>query len=199
MKKFFSFPVITAVILLIVSGWLLTVVINNGFFHKEISSSTYLHFYEHINPFNYFSDTLVSSLNISIKEDHTTIDDLLELKKTNHILKSGFYSLDIVDWCKDEEVYVEYSAFNTKLLISFKYLDIDHLLQESLNYNNSLKNKLYLMPNPEHPLFELVYQNTIIFQYLAFNKPQYIEASMILVFTNGPSTTLKSIEVNNIF
>lgn len=152
------------------------------FTEKHIDSL--IMFYKFIQPYKYYDDTIVPTINIDMFKEDSLFKQIENEKKTCKVVKTTLASLSIIDWIKEEEFLTEIKGNNLVLSVKYKYIDLDKLLKEAKDFNNN-EPKVYLMPNPRHPYFELIMQNTVIFQYLIFNKPHFNEGYINMIFSKS--------------
>ncbi len=139
-------------------------------------------FYKFIQPYKYYEDTIVPTIDIGMFKEDSLLKQIENEKYTCRVVKTTLVSLSLIDWIKEEEFLTEIKGDVVDLRVKYKYLDLEKLLKDSKDYNDS-EPKVYLMPNPKHPYFELIMQNTVIFQYLIFNKPHFKEGYINMMFT----------------
>lgn len=149
--------------------------------------------YRYIQPTGYFEDTIFPKTAFNHQRVDSTVRRLYMEKKVIKLLKETLQSLNIIDGTVEEQFVYHYSGKDTLILsVSSDILDYNKLLRASSNDQNF---KVYLLPNPKQDNFELVVQNTLIFQYLIKHKPPYLRRTFDLYFTlkNNRLTTEKII------
>ncbi len=184
--KFFQYSTYFLGAILLGSSYLiynLTVFYNQNrpskFDEKQLDTA--ISVYRFIHPSDYFEDSITPIFLVNHHMVDSTIKRLLIEKKINSLLRSTLYSLNVIDWTKNETFTYDYSTSDTLILIvNCKVLDPNNLLKNSSNKENF---KLFFIPNPNEKNFEITVQNTLIFQYLIQNKPTYRNKNYLLYFT----------------
>lgn len=147
--------------------------------------------YRYIQPTGYFEDTLIPKTSFNHQQVDSTIKRLYMEKEVIKLLKETLFALNIIDGTVEEQFSYHYSGADTLILSVYcKILDYNKLLRTSSNNDNFY---VYLLPNPKEKNFELLVQNTLIFQYLVKHKPFYLDRTFDLYFTikNNKLTTEK--------
>ncbi len=192
--KFFQYTTYILGAILLGSSYLiynLTVFYNENrpskFNEKHLDSA--ISVYRFIQPTGYFNDTMVPKISFNHQKLDTTIRRLYMEKKVVKLLKETLLALNIIDGTVEEQFSYHYSGADTLILsVRCKILDYNKLLRASSSDGNF---KVYLLPNPREENFELLVQNTLIFQFLVKHKPFYLDRTFDLHFTlkNNKLTT----------
>lgn len=142
----------------------------SDFTEKHIDSL--IQFYQFCQPYKYFNDSIEPGINFESFKADSLYRQIATEKNTCKVIKNTLVSLSIIDWVIEEEFLTEIKGTEVNMKVNYKFLDVEKLLKEAKAYNEN-EPKIYLLPNPQHQYFELIMQNTLIFQYLIFNKPPF--------------------------